>query len=69
MTKVTGWRRFGRWVKRIILGLLALLILLTIAGAIYEALGRRNAEANYPPRGKLVDIGGRKMHIDCRGTE
>ncbi len=68
MTKVTGWRRFGRWVKRIILGLLALLILLTIVGAIYEAWGRRNAEANYPPRGKLVDIGGRKMHIDCRGT-
>lgn len=68
MTKVTGWRRFRRWVKRILLGLLALLILLVAVGSIYEALGRKNAQAKYPPPGKLVDIGGRKMHIDCRGT-
>ena len=68
MTKPTGWRRFRRWVKRILLGLLALLVLLVAVGAIYEALGRKNAAANYPPPGKLVDIGGRKMHIDCRGT-
>ncbi len=68
MTKLTGWPRVRRWIKRILLGLLALLILLVAVGAIYEALGRRSAEANYPPRGKLVDVGGRKMHIDCRGT-
>jgi len=51
-----------------LLGLLLLLILLIVVGAIYEALGRKNAAGNYPPPGKLVDIGGRKMHIDCRGT-
>lgn len=68
MTKLIGWRRPGRWMKRIGLGLVALVIVLTIVGAIYEALGRRSAEANYPPRGKMVDIGGRRMHIDCRGT-
>lgn len=68
MTKLTGWRRFRRWVKRILLGLLALLVLLVAVGAIYEALGRKNAAAHYPPPGKLVDVGGRKMHIDCRGT-
>jgi len=68
MTKPTGWRRVWRWIKRILLGLLALLILILVAGVIYEALGRRNAAANYPPPGKLVDVGGRKMHIDCRGT-
>lgn len=68
MTKVTGWARVRRWMKRIFLGLLALLILLLVVGAIYEALGRKDAEAKYPPRGKLVDVGGRKMHIDCRGT-
>jgi len=68
VTKVTGWARVRRWVKRILLGLLVLLVLLVVVGAIYEALGRKNAAANYPPPGKLVDIGGRKMHIDCRGT-
>lgn len=68
MTKGKGWARFRRWIKRILLGLLALLILLLMVGAIYEAAGRRAAKASYPPRGKLVDIGGRKMHIDCRGV-
>ena len=68
MTKLTGWRRFRRWMKRIFLGLLALVILLTAVGAIYEALGRKSAREKYPPRGKMVDIGGRQMHIDCRGT-
>ncbi len=68
MTKITGWVRFRWWAKRILLGLIILVALLVIAGAIYEALGRRNARAAYPPRGQMVDIGGRKMHIDCRGT-
>lgn len=68
MTAVTGWRRLGRWVKRILLGLLALLLLLTLVGAVYEALGRRNAERDFPLRGEIVDIGGRRMHIDCRGS-
>lgn len=68
MTKVSGWRRLRRWLKWILLGLLALVILLTLVGVIYEALGRRNAALNYPPTGKIVDIGGRSMHIDCRGS-
>ena len=63
-----GWRRLLRWLKRILLGLLALLLLTVVVGAIYEALGRRNAKVQYPPRGQLVDVGGRKMHIDCRGS-
>lgn len=66
--KPGGWKRVRRWLKRILLGLLALLLLAMVVGAIYEALGRKNAAANYPPRGQMVDIGGRKMHIDCRGT-
>lgn len=68
ITKPRGWRRVLRWLKRILLGLLILAMIVVIIGTIYEALGRRSAAANYPPRGKLVDIGGRKMHIDCRGT-
>ena len=66
--KPGGWRRVLRWIKRILLGLLALLLLAVMVGAIYEALGRRDAAAKYPPRGQMVDVGGRKRHIDCRGT-
>jgi len=68
MRKLTGWRRVGLWIKRILLGLLGLLVMLVLVGSIYEMLGRKNAEERLLPRGKLVDVGGRKMHIDCRGT-
>lgn len=68
MTKPNGWRRVRRWMKWIAAGLAALLLLVIGAGALYEALGRRDAERRYPPRGAMVDIGGRRMHIDCRGT-
>lgn len=67
MTKLRAWWLW-RWTKRIALGLLALLILLLAVGSIYEALGRRSAANRYPPRGQMVDIGGRRVHIDCRGT-
>ena len=67
MTKLRAWWLW-RWTKRIALGLLALLILLLAVGSIYEALGRRAAANRYPPRGQMVDIGGRRVHIDCRGT-
>lgn len=60
--------RAKRWLKRIALGILVLLIAVIVVGASYEALGRRNATKQYPPRGKLVDIGGRRIHIDCRGA-
>lgn len=66
--KPGGWRRTLRWLTRILLGLLALAMIIVVIGAVYEALGRRSAEANYPPRGQMVDVGGRRMHIDCRGT-
>lgn len=66
--KPGGWRRVLRWLKRTLLGLLALAMVIVIIGTIYEALGRRNAKADYPPPGELVDVGGRKMHIDCRGS-
>jgi pimeloyl-ACP methyl ester carboxylesterase len=45
----------------------ALLVVLVAAGAIYEALSRHWAAVKYPPPGRLVDIGGRKIHLDCRG--
>jgi pimeloyl-ACP methyl ester carboxylesterase len=56
-----------RWLKRIGLGLLVIVIAATAFGAIYEFNARQQARQDYPPPGQLVDIGGRNMHIDCRG--
>lgn len=57
-----------RWAVRILVGLIGLLVLLVIAGAIVEQVARARARHDFPPPGRLVDIGaGRTMHIDCRG--
>jgi pimeloyl-ACP methyl ester carboxylesterase len=55
------------WLKRLGLGVLALVAIALLVGSAVEFVGRRQARTLYPPRGQLVDIGGRRMHIDCRG--
>lgn len=58
----------GRWAKRILLGLLAVLVFATGIGAFYQLfITRRDLAAN-PPPGRLVDIGGHRLHILCTGT-
>ena len=58
----------GRWVKRIGIGLLALIVVAVAGGSGYEAIARHQASSDYPPRGRMIDIGGRSIHLDCRGT-
>ena len=57
-----------KWIRRAGLGLVGLVVLVALVGAVYEGVGRRNAARDFPPPGKLVDIGGRRLQIDCRGT-
>ncbi|PRC94929.1 alpha/beta fold hydrolase [Solimicrobium silvestre] len=57
-----------KWLKRISLSLLALLMLLVVSGAAVEQFYRHKYKNEFPPLGKLIDIGGRKIQIDCRGT-
>jgi pimeloyl-ACP methyl ester carboxylesterase len=57
-----------RWAKRLGLGALALIAATIMIGAGYEVRMRRQAAVNHPAPGQLVDIGGRKLHLDCRGS-
>ncbi|MFC5402690.1 alpha/beta fold hydrolase [Cohnella soli] len=57
-----------RWVKRLAIAGLILVMVLVGAGAIYEQTARSQAAKDYPPPGKLVDIGGRKIHLNCEGS-
>lgn len=50
------------------LGVLALVVMAILGGATWEAVARANAPRAFPPPGRLVDIGGRRMQIDCRGS-
>ena len=54
-------------IRRIVAVLASLALLAVFAGVAYELLGRRRAARDFPPAGKLVDIGGRRIQLDCRG--
>lgn len=53
--------------RRIALALLAIPIALLALGASYEALMAAGDAERYPPPGRLVDIGGRRLHLHCVG--
>jgi pimeloyl-ACP methyl ester carboxylesterase len=57
-----------RWLKRIGIGVLALLAVIGLASSAYEMWVRYRLAAKFPPPGTLVDIGGRHIHLDCRGA-
>jgi pimeloyl-ACP methyl ester carboxylesterase len=57
-----------RRIRRALLGLVLLLAVLAVAGTAYESIARRRAAREHPAPGKLVDVGGRRMQIDCRGA-
>lgn len=57
-----------RWLKRIGIGIVVLLVVAVLAGCTYELWARHRAAADFPAPGRLVDIGGRRIHLDCRGT-
>lgn len=57
-----------RWLKRIGIGVLAVLTAALLIGAACEGWARHRVATEFPARGVLVDIGGRRLHLDCRGT-
>lgn len=61
-------KNFKRWTVGICTASAALGVLVAVAGAIYERIGQGRAARDFPPPGKMVDIGGRRIQLDCRGT-
>ncbi len=57
-----------KWLFRGLIALASVVVSVTAIGSVYEAMGRREAAIDFPPPGKMVDIGGRSIQLDCRGT-
>ncbi len=57
-----------RWIKRIALTIGGLILAAVLVGASYEQIMRWRATKEFPVQGRLIDIGGRHMQIDCRGS-
>ena len=49
-------------------GVLAGLLVLLLAGAIYESSSEAAGARAYPPPGQMVDVGGYRLHINCTGN-
>ena len=56
-----------RWTIRILVGLCGLVVVAALAGATYQWLATRRELAETPPPGRLVDIGGYRLHLWCTG--
>jgi hypothetical protein len=48
--------------------MLALIVGLVLLGASYEAISSMGDAKAYPPPGRLIDVGGYRLHINCVGT-
>ncbi|HXH48381.1 MAG TPA: alpha/beta hydrolase [Terriglobia bacterium] len=56
-----------RWIGLAVKTGLPAILVLIIAGMIYEKLGERRDRDRYPQIGRSVDIGGRTLNIYCSG--
>jgi len=52
------------WLGAVLVGLLVLLL----AGWIYEPLAEAADAKAYPPPGQMVDVGGYRLHLNCTGS-
>ena len=61
-------RIFLRWIRYLLAGLLILLIALVCAGAVYEGIESHRDQRRFHPPGRLVDVGGYRLHLYCTGA-
>jgi pimeloyl-ACP methyl ester carboxylesterase len=55
------------WLRIVVRSLILLIILLAAAGFLFENISETREQRFNPPPGRLVDVGGYEMHIDCTG--
>jgi protein-S-isoprenylcysteine O-methyltransferase Ste14/pimeloyl-ACP methyl ester carboxylesterase len=71
-----AWKRYAartpRWVFRsrraVAISWATAIVLLLFAGLVYEAYADAEGARAFPPPGKLVDVGGRRLHLLCIGN-
>ncbi len=61
-------KKFKKWGKRILVGILCLFLLVLIIGFLYEQVARSRTTAKFHPAGELVDVGDHQLHILSKGV-
>jgi pimeloyl-ACP methyl ester carboxylesterase len=66
-TSISSKSRLWRWTKRVLTGLAKIVVVVLLAGAAYQFIATKIDERKYPPPGRLVDVGGYRLHLNCTG--
>lgn len=66
--QVPKGNRFWRWMKLAFTWFGLLLLVLALSGAIFQFVTTRINDKRYPPPGKLVDVGGYRLHLRSAGN-
>jgi pimeloyl-ACP methyl ester carboxylesterase len=61
--------RIWRWTKRVIAGMVGLVIVLLFAGVVFQFVMTRIDARRYPAPGEMVEVGGYSLHLYCMGAE
>lgn len=67
MADAINSRSVLRWLGYALGGFIVLVLLLAALGATYESIESSRDQRTSRPVGRLVDVGGHKMHLDCTG--
>lgn len=54
--------------RKLVLGVIAVVLLALAGGAVYQWYAQRADARRFPPPGRLVEVDGLSMHVDCRGS-
>jgi pimeloyl-ACP methyl ester carboxylesterase len=54
-------------ILELLIGLVVLVTLFVLAGLILQVIGSARDARRFPPPGRLVDVGGHRLHIHCMG--
>ena len=57
-----------QWLRKIALSVCVLVLLLALAGASYQAIESRLDARHFPESGRLVDVGGYRLMLNCTGV-
>lgn len=56
-----------KWLKRIAVGAIALLVIVALAGVAFEQWSRWRLNQVLTPPGRIIQVEGRGLHLNCRG--
>src|SRR5215203_3142213 len=63
----TKGSRLWRWTKRVLVGIAGLVLVLLLAGVVFQFVTTKIDERRYPALGEMVDVGGYNLHLNCTG--